>query len=114
MKYFTSALLLAALATARVTRNSNTKIHEKDDAGLQIDQVVGREGFPSGLIATEDEMDQAQQFLNWSATFGANYKSSEEKELREHIWKDTNRRIRENNLKAEASYDPDAAYMDHN
>ena len=114
MKYFTTALLLAAMATARVARNTNVKIHETDEPDLDIDQVVGREGYPTGLIATDDEKDQAQQFLNWSATFGASYKSAEEKELREHIWKDANRKIRENNLKAEASYDPDAAYMDHN
>ena len=114
MKYFTTALLLAAMATARVARNNNTQIHEKDEANLDIDKVVGREGFPTGLIATEDEKDQQQQFLNWAATFGANFKSAGEKEIREHIWKDANREIRENNLRAEASYNPDAAYMDHN
>lgn len=115
MKYFTTALLLAAMTTARVARNSSgIKKHEEDEPTLEIEKVVGRVGIPTGLIATEDEKDQAQQFLKWSATFGASYKSTEEKELREHIWRDANRIIRENNLKAEASYDPDAAYMDHN
>ena len=115
MKYFSTAMLMVVMATARVSRpNLKARITEMDDINLDMDRVVGRIGIPSGLIATDDIADQAIKFLKWAAQYGKSFKDKQEKDMREGIWRKNNQMIRLNNLKSEASYNPDAPYMDHN
>ena len=56
MKFFTTAMLLAVMVSAR-GRRQQPKMSGTDDENVDIKKVVGMTGVPSGLIATEDKAD---------------------------------------------------------
>lgn len=110
--FILSLALVFVTAEARRASNYNMGTLPEKPEGLDT-KVVGRYGKPSGFEAVNQEQEK-RQFVRWSAYYGQGADTSTDFDERYENWVAKNAEIRENNLKAEESGNPNAVYMDHN